>query len=283
MIPVQHSNLLPEHIRIDSKLGSGSSSSVYKAWHTGLNKYVVIKESRHTSVRAAGTRRNEAEALKKVRSAYVPQVLDFLTKKDRSFTVMELVEGDSIDKLLRRGAKFTETQVIRWYRQLASALEAIHRRNICHCDIKPANIMLTPAGDVCLIDFSAAMVGTNDTKLIARSPGYASPEQYAAYQNLISFRAGQGTFIAFPSTLIHSIDWKRSDIYSLGAAMYHLLTGTHPPETAGEVVPLSKLGYYDEGSIYIIERSMSIDPVLRFASASALSHALRSIFLATPR
>ena len=352
-----HSGQIAGFVRIESELGSGSSGLVYKAWHTRLKKHVVIKESKHTSISAAETRRNEVEALKNIKNAYVPQVLDFLAGEDRSFTVMELVEGESFDKLLGRGIRFTEAQVVKWYGQLASALEAVHRQNVCHRDIKPANIMLTPGGDVCLIDFNAALVGTNDTMIISRSLGYASPEQFEVFQKLEDARAMQGKPIPFthprprpyapgsiyaetghpgtgieetgypevgsaeagypeadsaetgypetgaaetgiPGTdckteltensdaslvsqfsppLPRGIDWKRSDIYSLGATMYHLLTGRHPPERAEEVVALSKLGHFGEGIRYVIERSMCFDPAMRFASAPALTLALRRI------
>jgi len=176
--------------------------------------------------------------------------------------------------------------------------------------------MLTPNGDVCLIDFNAALVGANDTVLISRSLGYASPEQFEAFQKLEDARSTQGKLL--PPPLPHKpgsiyaesryadtdskteltensdaslntqfsklspsqprgIDWKRSDIYSLGATMYHLLSGRHPPERAEEVIALSKLGHYGEGIRYVVERSMRIDPSTRIASALALTQALRSI------
>jgi len=168
--------------RIVEKLGSGGSGAVYLAWHTRLRKHVVIKLVKNNSASTVETRRNEVEALKKIRNLYVPQVLDFLAENDHSFTVMEYIEGESFDKLLRQKKQFDEEQVIQWYRQLSSALCEIHRYDVCHRDIKPANILLTTNGDVCLIDFNFALVSGNNTGVISRSMGYASPEQYEYFK-----------------------------------------------------------------------------------------------------
>jgi len=321
--------LLDPTYAIEREIGSGGGGVVYKAWHTRLQKHVVIKELKRGSENDIETQRNEVEALKNVKSEYLPQVFDFLAEGDRIYTVMEFIEGESLDRLLDCGQKFSQPQVVKWYGQLVSALEAIHKQNVCHRDIKPANIMLMPNGNVCLIDFNAALVSGNDVRLISRSLGYASPEQYEIYEHYKSKRASSpinlgisgirerpvyGTETEFvddertefldeeteyvdnsqltefwaenddadKTELVtpedsHNIDWKRSDVYSLGATMYHLVSGRQPSEKAAQVAAISKLGRFSEGITYVIEQSMQLNPAQRFASAAALADAVRNI------
>lgn len=320
-------NYLNSIYKIEGELGSGGGGVVYKAWHTHLQKYVVIKELKRGTKDNVETQRNEVEALKNVKSIYLPQVLDFFVENDRVYTVMEFIEGTSLDKLLTKNLRFTQQQVVKWYAQLAAALEVIHKQNIAHRDIKPANIMLLPDGNVCLIDFNAALVGESDVRLISRSLGYASPEQYQIYENyknkahapvrlntistnsstsgfqtqthddrtelvdnekteLVDSQLLQprysgnhedGTEILAPRTF-EEIDWKLSDIYSLGATMYHLLTGIRPAERAAETPKLSSVGEFDEGLTYIIESSMMLNPLGRINSAESLSYAICNIY-----
>lgn len=316
-------NYLNSIYKIEGELGSGGGGVVYKAWHTHLQKYVVIKELKRGTKDNVETQRNEVEALKNVKSIYLPQVLDFFVENDRVYTVMEFIDGTSLDKLLAKNYHFAQQQVVKWYAQLAAALEVIHKQNIAHRDIKPANIMLLPDGNVCLIDFNAALVGESDVRLISRSLGYASPEQYQIYENyknkahapvklntistnsstsgfktqthddrtelvdnektelvdsqLIQPGYSDGTEILAPRTF-EEIDWKLSDIYSLGATMYHLLTGIRPAERAAETPKLSSVGEFDEGLTYIIESSMTLNPRGRINSAESLSYAIRNIY-----
>ena len=301
--------------RTEVELGTGGSGVVYKAWHKRLRKHVVIKEHIHDQINDIETRRNEVEALKSVKSTFLPQVFDFMTEGDRSFTVIEYVEGESLDKILQQNKKFTKQQALKWYEQLALALEALHRQDICHRDIKPANIMLTPGGDVCLIDFNSALVKGNDSRLISRSKGYASPEQYEIYKQLENYTAAQpvregGAAIAAALAetdrgaaentgagedmddnkteltidaapvidyALRRINWKRSDVYSLGATMYHIITGKRPPKQAPETEIMQELDSHGGNLAEIVKKSMRFDPSERFANATELVAVIQNI------
>ncbi|MCL2628041.1 MAG: serine/threonine protein kinase [Oscillospiraceae bacterium] len=267
---------LEQSYYIETKLGSGASGAVYKAWHKRLRKHIVIKELKDSTLRAIEVHRNEIEALKNVKSLYVPQVFDFLMEDKSSYTVMEYIEGDSLDKILKLGRMFSETQIVKWYYQLAGALEAIHKQNVCHRDIKPANIMLMPDGDVCLIDFNAAFVSGNNTKIVHRSLGYASPEQYLYFKFCDDINRANTLCVAEPQPIyvrkseINQIDWKLSDIYSLGATMFHLITGKRPPISADDEAVAINLGSELGEVAKIVQRCMRKKPENRFPTACDL-------------
>ena len=262
--------LLDNQYRVETRLGSGGGGTVYKAWHVPLQRHVAIKGSKSSAVQGcAQAQRNEFEALENVRNRYLPQVYGFVSESSGAYIVMEYIEGESFGNLLGRGCRFSRTCAVKWYGQLASALEGLHRQNICHRDIKPANIMMKPDGDICLIDFGAASINGNSPKFVSRSLGYASPEQCGLYEQI------ERTRVISAASL--SIDWKLSDIYSLGAAMYHIITGKRPHERADEVIPIRKLGRYGTGIARIIEKSMRPEPSKRYASATELAKAIERL------
>jgi len=280
-------NELTQTYEIESQLGAGGSGAVYKAWHKRLRKHLVIKEQKDGTTKEVEAHRNEIEALKNIKSMYIPQVFDFLMEESSSFTVMEYIDGDSFDKLLKAGRMFSKKQLIKWYYQLACALQVIHRHDVCHRDIKPSNIMLTQDEDACLIDFNSAFVSDNNTKVVNRSLGYASPEQYMYFELCVDFHSGKTSYVAEPQRVYNGayiraapIDWKLSDIYSLGATMFHLVTGKRPPELADEKTIALSLDDSDLG--HIIKRSMQATPDDRFSSATELCKALAHCFTNFP-
>jgi serine/threonine-protein kinase len=165
---------------IIEKIGSGGGGTVYKAYHRRLQKDVVIKKM-HEEVKDIINSRAETDILKNLRHSYLPQVLDFLEIDGNIYTVMDYIPGKSFQQLLDEGKKFTQRQVIKWARQMAEALEYLHNQTppIIHSDIKPANIMLTPKDDICLIDFNISSVfEKKGTQPVGFSDGYSPPEQY---------------------------------------------------------------------------------------------------------
>lgn len=118
--------------------------------------------------------------LKGLSHIYIPQVYDFVQENGVVYTVMDFIDGESLDHVLKRGQALSQPQVIRWACQLLEALVYLHGRpphGILHGDIKPANIMLRPNGDICLIDYNIALaLGEDGAVRAGFSRGYASPE-----------------------------------------------------------------------------------------------------------
>jgi len=296
-----------------AQIGFGGSSNVYKAWHKRLEKHVAIKELRHTAMADIDLMRNEIEALKRIKNLQVPQVFDFQIKGNRSYTILEFIEGESFDKLLVCGGSFSEDQVKKWYKQLALILKAIHNQSVFHRDIKPANIILTPTDDVVLIDFNTALVDGNALQITSRSKGYASPEQDETFQWYKDIHQAQqaskqscslsqylsvcrientemqqytdnnsteltdaafNDHVSSETNKKQPVDWCRADIYSLGATIYHLLTGKRPPKRTPEFSTIGDMGDFSNELKYVIEKSMEYDPTKRYASAEQIIDAL---------
>lgn len=165
---------------VREEIGSGGGGTVYKAYHKRLQKDVVIKKM-HSEIKDIVNSRAETDILKNLRHSYLPQVFDFLEIEGNVYTVMDYIPGKSFQQLLDEGTKFTQKQVIKWARQLSEALQYLHSQTppIIHSDIKPANIMLTPQGDICLIDFNISSVFEHkEIQPIGFSDGYSPQEQY---------------------------------------------------------------------------------------------------------
>ncbi len=290
------------------QIGSGGGGVVYLGRHLRLKKQIVLKAYKRTDSTKPATLSREVDALKNLSHTYIPQVYDYVEEDGAVYSVMEYIEGESLDKPLERGERFSQPQVVAWACQLLEALCYLHSRppyGILHSDIKPANIMLTPQGDIRLIDFNIALaLGERGAVRVGFSRGYASPEHYGiAYAppsaRVVSaetqlptmdpntqlptspdtrFPTGPETHLSGGSGTTDGVMLLdvRSDIYSLGATLYHLLTGRRPAQDAGAVEPIAP----QEASpavAAIIRKAMDADPNRRYQSAEEMLHAFETL------
>ena len=217
--------VLQNRYRIVALLGEGGMGAVYRAWHIGLEKPVALKEMVPQPGLDAATLaqfrtqfRQEAVVLGKLAHRHLVAVTDYFEEQGNDYLVMAFVEGENLADRIKREGAIPEAQVVVWAGQLLDALAYCHGQGVIHRDIKPQNVVITPEGEAVLVDFGLVKLwdpADPRTKTVMRgvgTPEYAPPEQWG-----------------MPG---HHTD-PRSDLYSLGATLYHALTGQAPP-TASE-------------------------------------------------
>ena len=196
------------------EIGRGGMSVVYLAMDTHLNKQWAVKE-----IRKKGNDKNdaivvnsllaEANMMKRLDHPALPRIVDIIDNGVTIYVVMDYIEGESMDKILLEYGAQPEEKVINWAMQIADALSYLHSQKppIIYRDMKPANVMLKPEGNIKIIDFGIAREykeqNLADTTVLG-TKGYAPPEQYSGQTD------------------------PRSDIFALGMTMHHLLTGIDP-------------------------------------------------------
>lgn len=300
---------------IEREIGSGGGGIVFLGHHLRLQKKIVLKADRRPSDIDMTELRREVDVLKSLSNTYIPQVYDFVLEDDVVYTVMDFVEGESLDRMLKRGVLPSQAEVIRWGCQLLDALNYLHTRKphgILHGDIKPANVMLRPDGSVCLIDFNIAVFLTDDgTAQGGLSRGYASPEHYGISYISSGRKNGKNTYTAVPTEspaelqdtgedmLVKSIFYDaiesgqrnvsgssgrrnmlldaRSDIYSLGATLYHMISGSVPAQNAVDVKELDASVCRPEVA-RILKKAMEPVRENRYASAEQMLNAFLGLY-----
>lgn len=264
-------------------LGQGGMGAVYQATDRKFGNAVALKETFYNDLQLRKAFSHEARLLNRLRHAALPVVTDYFAIGERQFLVMQYIPGKDLEQLLAdRKAQsqgvFMPSQVLRWADQLLDALEYLHSQKppIIHRDIKPQNLKLTPRGEVILLDFGLAKGIVTHQSQVSQSirgytPNYASLEQIR----------GTGTD-------------SRSDLYSIGATMYHLLTGEMPQDALTRIAailmsqadPLKPVVSLNPevpvGIAQVIEKSMAPHPDQRYSSAAAMRQALRSVALNSP-
>lgn len=279
---------------IQQKIGSGGGGVVYLGRHLRLNKLVVLKADKRSLNTKPEILRREVDMLKGLSHRYIPQVYDFVQEDGIVYTVMDYIEGESLDHILERGQTPPQSQLIQWACQLLEALQYLHSQpphGILHADIKPANIMLRPNGDLCLIDYNIALaLGEDGAVKVGYSSGYASPEHYGLDERMQIGSESSASSDGFGSSGIDSssvgrkrvkLD-ARSDLYSLGATLYHLISGVKPSPDARQIRPLGK-DVCSPAVARIIQKAMEPEPEKRYQSAEEMLQAFRELHTKDPR
>jgi len=172
---------------IYEQIGAGGGGTVFRGLHKRMQKVVVIKKLKGTAATSIQDCRTEVDILKNLRHSYLPQVVDFIDSSEGIFTVMDFIPGKSLQDMLDEKHRFTEKEVLKYTRQLCEALDYLHSQNppIIHGDIKPDNIMITPEGNVCLIDFNiSGMLEGKGATTFGYTQGYSAPEQAEAFERI---------------------------------------------------------------------------------------------------
>lgn len=251
--------------QIVDEIGKGGAGIIYRAFHLNLQKYVVVKKIIDHYVGVLNAR-GEVDILKSLHHTCLPQVYDFVQIGNDIYTVMDYIEGHDLKFYIDNGYQFEESTLWMWMEQLLDVLNYLHEHGILHLDIKPANIMLTQEGNVVLIDFNISLSGNNES-LSGISKIFASPEQYAKWEGVL-FGTENQSIVLDP----------RTDIYSLGASFYQLMTRYYPSPNTSEMIPITEFQLpYSEALVRIIGRMMEHDRNQRYDSARLVIQALRRL------
>lgn len=249
--------------KILNEVGRGGMSVVYLAMNEKANKQWAVKEVRKDGRQNFEVVKQglivETDLLKKLRHPSLPSIIDVIDDKDSFLIVMDYIEGTPLSSALEESGAQPQNQVIAWAIQLCDVLGYLHAQSppIIYRDMKPSNIMLKPDGNLTLIDFGTAREfkekNLADTVCLG-TIGYAAPEQFG--------RMGQTD--------------ARTDIYCLGATLYHLVTGQDPSAPPYEIGPIRQINpALSDGLERIIRKCTRRNPEDRYQSCAELMYALK--------
>ncbi len=209
--------VLQNRYLIINQIGQGGMGAVYIATDQRFGSTVALKETFFTDPALRRAFEREARLLNRLRHPALPRVSDHFTEEEGQFLVMEFITGEDLWEMLKaQGGAFPVKEVLGWADQLLDALDYLHTQepSVIHRDIKPQNLKLTSRGQIILLDFGLAK-GTPQQASQVNATGsiFGYSRNYAPLEQI----QGTGTDT-------------RSDLYSLAATIYHLLTGTTPPD-----------------------------------------------------
>lgn len=256
-------------------LGEGGMGTLYRAHKDSLDVDVVIKRVKQ-KFKGRMDERAEANILKTLKHKYLPRIYDVIeSPSGYVYTIMDMIPGENMQNYVKTHGPVSQKLAYRWACQLCEVIAYLHSQvpPILHCDIKPSNIMITPAGDICVIDFNTSLVFSKGVLAIGATPGYAAPEQYTrpgaspdtietvpleetmplrgykdafAYQNVRSNKDPSGRGVSNSVTAAQATNAggygtisKRTDVYGIGATLYYAITGQQPGHSLKDVRPIT--------------------------------------------
>ena len=254
---------------IVGKIGKGAMGEVYKGHDPVLNRFVAIKiiaETLGTDNDLVERFKREARNAAQLNHPNIITIFDFVEEEGHLYMVMELLEGQDLKELIKSGSPLTMEQILSIMEQVADGLGFAHSRGVIHRDLKPANIHLSKNGQVKILDFGLVHESSSEmtkTGQVMGTPNYMSPEQVQGLK----------------------VD-PRSDIFSLGAVFYELLTRKKPfsadsihatmfKVVQGDREPLGQYTHLPKPLVNMVDRALDKEPEGRFADASALREHLR--------
>lgn len=295
-------------------LGEGGMGTLYRAHKDSLDVDVVIKRVKQ-KFKGRMDERAEANILKTLKHKYLPRIYDVIeSPSGYVYTIMDMIPGENMQNYVKTHGPVSQKLAYRWACQLCEVIAYLHSQvpPILHCDIKPSNIMITPAGDICVIDFNTSLVFSKGVLAIGATPGYAAPEQYTrpgaspdtietvpleetmplrgykdafAYQNVRSNKDPSGRGVSNSVTAAQATNAggygtisKRTDVYGIGATLYYAITGQQPGHSLKDVRPITSYKLkFSRSFLLIIARAMMKRQEERFCDAQEMLRALQDI------
>jgi predicted Ser/Thr protein kinase len=246
--------VLQNRYLVERQIGAGGMGAVYIATDQRFGSIVALKETFFDDPNLRKAFEREARLLNHLRHTALPRVSDHFGEEEGQFLVMEYIPGEDLSHMLKeRGAPFAPSQVLAWADQLLDALDYLHTQTppVVHRDIKPQNLKLLPRDQIVLLDFGLAKGTPLQTRVTATGSVFGYSFNYAPIEQM----QGAGTD-------------PRSDLYSLGATLYHLLTGAPPADA------LTRATAVLNGDPDPLRPASDLNPRVPVEVAGALSRAL---------
>ena len=235
----------------------GMSSQIYLALDRKLNRQWAIKKVRKDSSETSAMLMAEADIMKSLDHPMLPRIVGIEEDRDYFYIIMDFIQGENLKTVLKAEGPQDQDTVVLWGIRLCDVLSYLHSKGIIYRDMKPANIMLTPDGNIKLIDFGIAREykeGASEDTTALGTEGYAAPEQYE----------GQGG----------QTD-ARTDVYGMGITLFQLLTNVNPATYKENIFSIRVLNpSLSSGLDKIILKATNRDPDKRFQTAAEMKTAL---------